>query len=62
MRVERYRNVTGRLWEKTEAKTTSPKTDLLSQQNPIFVPQKQGHKNIQNKFQKLCLRLELKTI
>ena len=62
VKVGRYWDVTGLLREKTEAKTTTPKIGLLSQQNPTFVPQKQGHKNIQKKFQKLYLRLELKTI
>ena len=62
VRFERYRDVTGHLREKIEAKNTSPKIGLFSQQNPIFVPQKQGHNNIQNKFQKLFLSLKLKTI
>ena len=61
VRVGRYPDVIGHLWDKIEAKTTSPKNDLLSQQNSIFIPKKQGNKNILNKFQKLFLRLELKT-
>ena len=49
------------VWEKIGAKNYPTKTGLLGYQDSIFIPQKQSHKNTQNKFQKLFLVLESKT-